>query len=119
MVDDNVGILRGMQTLLGDWRCVPRCCESHAAVLALLADGYRPQAVIADFRLPGEHSGYDTILAVRAALGQPVPAIIITGDIVSERLRKAQADGIPVLHKPAAPAKLRSFLRSARRGAPP
>ncbi len=115
VVDDNPGILKGMQTLLGDWRCVPTCCESHAAVLAVLAEGYRPQAVIADFRLPGEHTGYDTILAVRAALEQQVPAIIITGDIVSERLREAEAGGIPVLHKPAAPAKLRSFLRSARR----
>ena len=115
VVDDNAGILKGMQTLLGDWHCAPTCCESHAAVLALLDEGYRPQAVIADFRLAGEHTGYDTILAVRAALGQPVPAIIITGDIVSARLREAQADGIPVLHKPAAPAKLRSFLRSARR----
>ncbi|MEQ8663447.1 MAG: hybrid sensor histidine kinase/response regulator, partial [Gammaproteobacteria bacterium] len=117
VLDDDPGILRGMRTLLQDWQCEPLCCASHAEVLAVLATGARPRAIVADFRLGGEHTGVDAIRAVRAALGAEVPAIIVTGDIVAAELRRAEAAGIPILHKPVAPARLRSFLRAVARNA--
>jgi hypothetical protein len=39
-------------------------------------------------------------------LGESLPALLITGDTAPERLREAQASGIPLLHKPVSPGKL-------------
>ncbi len=70
---------------------------------------------MADYRLRDEQNGGAAIGRVRAELGQPVPALIITGDTAPERLREAHAAGFVLMHKPVSPAKLRAFLRSVRR----
>jgi len=43
-------------------------------------------------------------------LGQHLPALLITGDTAPERLRQAQASGVPLLHKPLQPETLRQQL---------
>ena len=51
------------------------------------------------FRLRQNESGVDTIRRLRERLGD-VPALLVTGDTAPERLREAQASGLPLLHKP-------------------
>jgi len=47
---------------------------------------------------------------VRALLGHDVPAVLVTADTAAATLQAAQAAGIPVLHKPVSPMKMRALL---------
>ncbi|MCP5201899.1 MAG: hybrid sensor histidine kinase/response regulator [Gammaproteobacteria bacterium] len=117
VVDDDLGILRGMRTLLRDWGCAVRCCDSAAAAEDAVAGGYRPDAVIVDYHLDDAGTGLDVIAALRARVGADVPAVIVTGDPEPPTSADADAAAVQILLKPAPPARIRSFLRSARRQA--
>jgi hypothetical protein len=43
---------------------------------------------------------------LRSALGQGLPALLITGDTAPDRLREALSSNIPLLHKPVSPDQL-------------
>ena len=66
-------------------------------------------------RLRDGKTGAQAIECLRAKFNSMIPAIIVTGDTDPERLREAQKSGNALIHKPAQPAKLRAFLRSAQR----
>jgi two-component system, chemotaxis family, CheB/CheR fusion protein len=68
---------------------------------ALLLD-----VIIADYNLPGTLNGAELIAALRASLHRDIPAMILTGDISTDTLRKiADADCVH-LSKPAGPETL-------------
>jgi CheY-like chemotaxis protein len=71
-----------------------------------------PDLIVSDYRLPGCHSGVDTIRMLREILGLDVAACVISGDTdVAVRQQTEQA-GLVLLQKPARPAKLRTLMRS-------
>ena len=109
VIDDDEAVRTGMRHLLTDWGCLCDAAESFEEAVHL-AGLHRPQAVISDFRLRGPQTGADVIAALRAALGAPLPALLITGDTAPERLLEAHASGIPLLHKPVPPRDLRRAL---------
>ena len=51
--------------------------------------------------------------ALRAALSTDVPALVVTGDVGSERARLARAQGCTVLANPVKAMPLRAFLGKA------
>ena len=63
-----------------------------------------------DYQLATGENGLDTIASVRAALGDDVPAILITADTTPAVSEAAKHAGTPVLHKPVSPLKLRALL---------
>ena len=78
--------------------------EEAAFVRELRA--HRPEVVIADYNLPGDLTGAEVVARLREALRCDIPAIILTGDISSDTLRKtADADCVH-LSKPAEPETL-------------
>ncbi len=83
------------------------------AALACVATGFRPDAALADLRLPGGASGVAAVEALRAALSTDVPALVVTGDVGSERARLARAQGYTVLANPVKAMPLRAFLGKA------
>jgi signal transduction histidine kinase len=105
VVDDDEIVREGMLHLLRDWGCECDAAESieEALVLARLN---RPDVVISDYRLREQRTGVEAIASLRKLLGESLPALLITGDTAPERLREAQASGIPLLHKPVSPGKL-------------
>lgn len=105
VIDDDETVREGMLHLLRDWGCECEAAETieEALVLARL---HRPDVVISDYRLREQRTGIEAIAAMRALLGESLPALLITGDTAPERLREAQASGIPLLHKPVSPGKL-------------
>jgi two-component system, sensor histidine kinase len=105
VVDDDETVREGMLHLLRDWGCECEAAESIEDALAL-ARLHRPDIVICDYRLREQRTGVEAIAALRALLGESLPALLITGDTAPERLREAQASGIPLLHKPVSPGKL-------------
>jgi two-component system CheB/CheR fusion protein len=75
--------------------------------LALAARGrLLPDVIIADYNLPGDLTGAEVIARLRESLRREIPAIILTGDISSDTLRKIADAGCVYLSKPAEPEML-------------
>jgi two-component system CheB/CheR fusion protein len=62
-----------------------------------------PDVIIADYNLPGGMTGAEVIARLRETLRRDIPAIILTGDISSNTLRKIADAGCLHLSKPAEP----------------
>jgi CheY-like chemotaxis protein len=69
-----------------------------------------PDAILADFRLAEGRTGLEAIAALRAQLGAPIPALVITGETAPETLQAIRTAGFPRLSKPVSPARLRAVL---------
>lgn len=116
VIDDQAMVLEGMRALLGRWGCEVLVAESEAEAVAVITEAQRkPELIIADYRLRADRTGSQAIDHVRRELGESIPALIVTGDTDPERLREAQASGHMLMNKPVPPARLRAFLRTARR----
>ena len=109
VIDDDASIREASRILLENWGC-------KVATIATLSEipdaidrlGGSVDAAIADYRLAGGETGTEAIRILRDAVGHEVPAVLITGNSVG--LDDMQTDGLPVLSKPLAPARLRSLL---------
>jgi len=66
----------------------------------------RPDIIIADYNLPGDLTGAEIVARLREALRREIPAIILTGDISSDTLRKIAGADCVHLSKPAEPEML-------------
>jgi CheY-like chemotaxis protein len=68
-----------------------------------LIERFRPDVVLSDFRLRG-HDGVEAVKRLRARLGYPVPAVLVTGETslspFDPELR------MPILFKPYTPEQL-------------
>jgi signal transduction histidine kinase len=105
VIDDDAAVRVGMEQLLREWGCTCAAVESiEEALEAARVDC--PDMVISDYRLREQRSGTQAIAVLRAEFGRDLPALLITGDTAPERLREAQASGIPLLHKPVSPELL-------------
>jgi CheY-like chemotaxis protein len=74
--------------------------NGHEAVELVSRKGVRPDVLLSDFNLPGRMNGVETIGAVRKALGQNIPAIVLTGDIRSEVLDAIAQHDVRIATKP-------------------
>jgi two-component system, sensor histidine kinase len=115
VVDDEISVREGMQTLLEQWGCsVTAVGSEEEAVAAVRAAGCAPHTIIVDYRLRDGRTGVQAIDRLNRELASLLPALIITGDTAAERLREAQGSGYQLVHKPVQPAMLRAFLRNLR-----
>ncbi|WP_422843445.1 hybrid sensor histidine kinase/response regulator [Acidovorax sp. M2(2025)] len=108
-IDDDEAVRMGMRSLLQSWGCQCITAESGAQALDCLED-LTPDLIITDFRLRHEETGKQVLQALRAYLGAPVPAIIMTGDTSPQRLRDAQSTSALLLHKPVSTSQLHSAM---------
>lgn len=113
VIDDEPDVRIAMRTLLEAWGCRVIACAALDEAVRLLAEYPRPvDLIVSDFRLRAGESGIRTIAELRRRLG-PVPALLITGDTAPDRLKEAQASGLPLLHKPLSAGELRDALLAA------
>ncbi len=111
LVEDDQMVLDATQKLLTSWNCEVICAKSgDEAKQAVELDHSIPDIIIADYSLPGEVNGVQTIDQIRNQLGYPVPAFIITGEADTSNIRKISDHGFHVLSKPVHPAKLRALI---------
>jgi CheY-like chemotaxis protein len=111
VIDDDPLALDGMAGVLRSWGCQVVAVHSGERALAMLErEQRRPDLLISDFWLSNGETGIDAISRIREAFGRPIPACLISGDIVSEPLRQASAKGYPMLHKPVTPLRLRAVV---------
>ena len=111
VIDDDELVRDGMGRLLQGWQCQVVTAASDEPILTrLAAEGRRPDLIISDYQLADGRTGLQAIERLRGALGEAIPALLISGDTAPERLREASASGHQLLHKPVAPARLRATL---------
>ncbi|MDQ8023919.1 MAG: ATP-binding protein [Moraxellaceae bacterium] len=111
VVDDDALAQQSLAGLLRAWGCYVVAADGLDALLEAFAEAeVEPQILVSDFRLPGEYDGLTLINAVRARYRRTVPALLLSGDTGPETLRRAIDYGIPLLHKPVRPAKLRAMI---------
>lgn len=105
VIDDDETVRAAMLPLLQEWGCECETAESIEAAMEL-ARVKAPDLLICDYRLREQRTGVEAINALRRVCGAGLPALLITGDTSPERLREAQATGLPLLHKPVSPDQL-------------
>ncbi|TAG28127.1 MAG: hybrid sensor histidine kinase/response regulator [Burkholderiales bacterium] len=122
VVDDEAALRISMQALLQSWGCEVRTAEGWQEALALCEGldlhaelafknkGFVPDLLITDYRLREGVSGAEVIIALRKALGQALPVIIITGDTDPSRIREASLQAATLLHKPVGVLALRDAI---------
>jgi CheY-like chemotaxis protein len=111
IVDDDALVREGLAGLMEQWGCLVLAAGTGEQALAATDQlPERLDAVLCDYRLPGDETGSEVIRKLRERVGAELPAALITGDTASERLREARQSGVPLLHKPVQPARLRALL---------
>ncbi|ASL48655.1 Autoinducer 2 sensor kinase/phosphatase LuxQ [Burkholderia sp. AD24] len=113
-IDDEPSILEGLASLLARWGCDVRGARDELDALAVLEAGFVPDAVLCDYQLANHRTGAQALTAVRQVLARAghenIVTLLITGDMASAELAALALQGIPVLHKPVTPARLRRTL---------
>jgi len=101
VVEDDPTVREALALLFRDEGYHITAAADGMEVSALLKQGrLMPDVVIADYNLPGGRNGLDVIKNLRTTLNRAVPAIILTGDIATDVLRKVVAADCGYLHKP-------------------
>lgn len=110
LVEDDVDVADATTALLESWGCrvsAFSCVLDQDGLDKELVDlESPPDLIIADYRLPHDHTGASAVQFLRTCYGADIPAVLITGDTNPERLSDAMASNIPVLHKPIDPVEL-------------
>lgn len=118
VIDDEPAIRGAMTSLLGSWGYRLRVAASATELLeGNGGDDDAPDLIISDYRLQGDDDGIRAIRTVLTHFGQPIPALLITGDTAPERLAEARASGYPLLHKPLSNGRLRAAIGNLMRTA--
>jgi len=111
VVDDEALVQDAMQSLLTSWGLDVIVAGSGDEMLERIASCLvAPDLILCDYRLRDGENGIDVIRRLQAEYNDDIPAVLITGDTSSERLREARDSGFIVLNKPVANSKLRATL---------
>ena len=102
LVDDEPSIVdAGSLMLEGEGYGVAAAGDS-SQVMALIDDGFSPDLVICDYRLPGMN-GIELVMRLRSRLGFDVPVLMMTGDTSLTATRVAGLSHCEWLRKPFEP----------------
>jgi signal transduction histidine kinase/CheY-like chemotaxis protein len=101
VIDDEEPIRRAMTEFLAPQQIRVLAAGSIAEAVALAQAADTPIDVIfSDLRLRAGEDGIRAVQEVRRVLGASTPAVLLTGDTTSERIREAHEGGLIVLFKP-------------------
>ena len=101
VIEDEISVRTAISRLLkmNGIRVVFAATAAEALALVNQQDA-RPDFVLCDYNLRGSINGIESIEALRAALGENIPAIVMTGDTRSETREAIVSRDISVLIKP-------------------
>ena len=110
VIDDERAIVEAMRVWFGQWGATVCGGASSSEVLEALGEAGRyPDLIVADYRLCGGALGTDAVSLLRAELGEPIPALLVSGDASAEALFAMQASALEVLLKPVLPGDLQAL----------
>ena len=109
VIDDEAAVVDGMRAWFAQWGASVVGAASGDAVLAALGEaGAYPDLIVADYRLAEGELGTDVIARLRDELGQPIPALLVSGDASVEAIAAMRGCTVEVLLKPVLPEELRA-----------
>ncbi len=113
-IDDEAPIREAMGQLLRCWGVHCVIAASAAKAIQQLRGHLRtPDLLISDYRLADAQTGPDAITQIRAALGESIPSIIVTGENCASITRHLSEKGVVVVRKPIQPDALRFHISEA------
>lgn len=113
IIDDEESIREGLTSMLTLWEYqVITATDLDDAIQQLQTRNQQPDVIISDYRLRENRTGVEAIKAIHQQYNSEIPALLITGDVVPDRLIDIKNSNFQVLFKPVSTMKLRSFLRS-------
>jgi signal transduction histidine kinase len=115
VVENDPAMREAFVMLLRSWGM--EVSDAHGVADARSVARAGPELVLTDYRLDDRETGVQVIEAVRAELGQPVPALIVSAEGAEAIRRLADPLGVPVLEKPVAERELRRLLQALLEGA--
>lgn len=133
VIEDDGASGRALYGLLESWGCTVALVEGLQDALAVIDDGFEPDVLLSDYRLRAGENGMRTIQSLRQHLRQlrtahggmsnrdadrDLPAALMSGDTDPDLIQLCREVGLPLLHKPVRPAKLRTLLRRLSRHQP-
>jgi two-component system CheB/CheR fusion protein len=112
VVEDDPAVREMLVFLLEDDGYGTLGAADGTAALELVVRGPpRPDLVIADYNLPRGLNGADFAARLQKLLPQPIPVIILTGDISMETLRRITHHGWAQLNKPVKLKELTGLIQ--------
>ncbi len=113
VIDDEASIREGLASILALWHYqVIAVGDLDEAIVQLNKSQRMPDIIISDYRLRENKTGIDAINTIHQLTNKQIPALLITGDMAPDRLVAMKKSNLPILFKPVATMKLRSFLLS-------
>ncbi len=111
VIDDQALVRAGMHGLLTAWGYQVVVAGSADEAEAQFHNLRRPDALICDYRLPGEENGLQLVTRLRETYATAAtPCILISGDTAPLLGHQAKTAGCHLMHKPVRPATLRALL---------
>ena len=116
-IDDEQEVRSSLTILLTTLGFEVRTATDASEAVSALADGFKPDVLLVDFRLRNGVSGLQAVETLRASQCD-APVLLITGDTAPARIAEAQAAGVEVLYKPVDGQQLVERIRalSSRKG---
>ena len=113
IIEDEEEIRMALKLLLNEWGCKVLELVSIKDVKEKLHQAYRPDMILADYRLQNNETGVNVIHAIYEFYqDDKIPSVIITGDTAPARIKEVKESGFLLLHKPVSGGKLRALLNS-------
>jgi two-component system CheB/CheR fusion protein len=112
IIEDDLEVRELLEVLLADDGYKVTSAPNGASALKLAKKAKTaPDLILSDYNLPGAMTGIEAIGKLRERSGQPVPAIILTGDISTAALRDIADHECEQLNKPVKPKMLLLAIR--------
>jgi signal transduction histidine kinase/ActR/RegA family two-component response regulator len=110
VIDDDPEVRDAIAMLLRQWGIEVDVVADADAALDRIGDGADYAVILTDYRLPGPATGLDLVGQLEARAGRPLNCCIVTGDLDASVIAAAAARGVPLIHKPLQPARLRALI---------
>ena len=111
VVDDEVPILRAMESLFKTWGVGLVTARSAEEALAQLRQlGSAPDFLITDYSLGDNTNGIEVARRFRSVFGAGLPVLVLTGDTAPDTMQRITEAGFKIMYKPVRPARLRAAL---------
>ena len=84
--------------------------DGNAALALVARRTIQPDLIIADYNLPNGMDGLEVVAKVREQSHNPIPVIVLTGDISTDTLRRIANENCVQLNKPMKPKELTQVI---------
>ena len=111
LMEDDTEVRDLLTLFLNDEGCEVHAFSDGATALAEVGTGkLHPDLILADYNLPGGHTGLEAANLLQDALGEKIAVVILTGDISTDTLKAIALEPCIQLNKPISLNELSGLL---------